>query len=46
MENVALEKARRDKREIAASYNVPETSIVWVGDNHYIVIKNGKEIRV
>lgn len=28
------------------SYNVPESYIVWIGDNHYIVVADGKEIRV
>ena len=40
-----IEKAKRDKEELAKSYGVPISAIVWIGDNKYIVIKDGKEIR-
>lgn len=46
MENKSIEKAQRDKKELAVFYNVPESYIVWIGDNHYIVIADGKEIKV
>ena len=46
MKNVAIEKAMKDKTELASAYSVPVSSIVWVGDNHYIVVKNGEEIRI
>lgn len=41
-----IEKAAKDKMELSSQYNVSVSSIVWIGDNHYIVIKNGKEIRI
>ena len=46
MRNVALEKAIKDKQELSEEYGVPTTSIVWIGDNHYIVVKDGKEIKI
>lgn len=46
MKNVALEKAIKDKQELAREYNVPVSAIVWIGDNHYIVVKDGKEIKI
>lgn len=46
MRNVPLEKAIRDKAELAAQYDVPASSIVWIGDNRYIVVKDGKEIKI
>ena len=42
----AIEKAERDKQELSITYNVPVSSIVWIGDNKYIVIKCGIEIRI
>ena len=41
-----IEKAEKDKRELSTKYGVPVSSVVWVGDNKYIVVKNGVEIRV
>lgn len=46
MKNAALEKAQKDKKALAKEYGVSTSAIVWLGDNHYIVVKNGKEIRV
>lgn len=46
MKNVALEKAIKDKAELAEEYGVPTSAIVWIGDNHYIVVKDGKEIKI
>lgn len=46
MKNVALEKAIKDKAELAEKYGVSTSAIVWIGDNHYIVVKDGKEIRI
>ena len=46
MKNVALEKAIQDKQDLAREYNVPVSAIVWIGDNHYIVVKDGKEIKI
>lgn len=42
----AIEKARRDRAELAKTYNVPESAVVWIGDNKYIVVKDGKAIRI
>lgn len=46
MKNVSLEKAIKDKEELAKQYGVSPTSIVWIGDNRYIVVKDGKEIKI
>ena len=46
MKNIAIEKAQRDRAELAREYSVSLSSVVWIGDNRYIVIKNGKEIRI
>ena len=45
MKNVPIEKAQKDKLEIAKKYNIPISTIVWIGDNHYIIVKNGIEIK-
>lgn len=42
----AIEKAQRIKAQLAAKYNVPPSSVVWAGDNRYIVRKDGAEIWV
>lgn len=42
----AIEKARRDAEKIAESYNVPVSAVVWIGDNKYVVVKDGKQIRI
>lgn len=46
MKNKAIEKAMKDKNELAKEYNVSTSSIVWIGNNHYIIVKDGKEIRI
>lgn len=46
MMNVAIEKAQRDRMELAQEYNVPVSSIVWIGDNKYIICTEKGEIRV
>lgn len=46
MKNKAIEKAQKDRTELAVSYNVPISAVVWLGDNKYIIIKNGEEIRI
>ena len=40
------DKIQRDKAELVISYGLSESSIVYIGDNHYIVIKDGLEIRI
>ena len=42
----SIDKAAKDKRELAQEYCVHASSIVWIGDNKYIVIKDGKQIRI
>lgn len=42
----AIEKAKKDKMELAKEYNISENSIVWLGGNKYIVVKDGKEIKI
>lgn len=44
--NKTITKAIRDKKELSKSYDVSVSAIVWIGDNHYIVVKDGKEIRI
>ena len=39
-----IAKAEKDRAELAREYNVDTSSIVWIGDNKYIVVKDGKEI--
>ena len=46
MKNTALEKAQNDKKALAKEYGVSTSAIVWIGNNHYIVVKSGEEIRV
>lgn len=46
MKNKAIEKAERDCVELAAAYGVPVSAVVWMGDNKYIVIKDGEAIRI
>lgn len=41
-----LKQVIKAKRELAKAYNVPISAIVWIGDNKYIIVKDGKEIRV
>lgn len=42
-----MKKIQRDRKELAQSYNVPESRIVYIGDNKYIVVlTDGKEIRI
>ena len=42
----AIERAQRDCEELAKEYDVPSSAVVWTGGNRYIVIKDGKQIRV
>lgn len=42
--NKAIEKARKEKIILANKYNVSISSIVWMGGNRYIIVKNGQEI--
>ena len=44
--NKAIEKAKKEKETLAIKYNVSVSSIVWMGGNNYIIVKNGKEIRI
>lgn len=46
MKNVSIEKAQKDSIELAREYGVSRSCVVWIGDNHYIVCKDGKEIRI
>lgn len=45
-DNKAIAKAQKDKIELAKQYNVSSSSVVYIGDNHYIVVKEGIEIRI
>lgn len=46
MDEKTLEKVRRWKAELAKSYGVCVSSIVYIGNNHFIVVKDGKMIRI
>jgi hypothetical protein len=46
MAEFVVEKAKRDKEELAKEYNVSTSAIIWIGDNKYIVVKDGKEIYI
>ena len=39
-----IEKAAKKKEELAKEYGVPATSIVWMGGDRFVVVKDGKEI--
>lgn len=41
-----IEKAQRDREELTQSYDVSISAVVWIGDNKYIVVKDGEEIRI
>lgn len=41
-----LDKVRKDKEQLSEFYGVPASSIVWMGNNHYMVVKDGESIRV
>lgn len=41
-----IEKASKDRESLAKEYGVPVSSVVWIGDNKYIVVKEGREIRI
>ena len=41
----AIEKARKTIKEIAKEHNVDETKVVWMGNNKFIIVKDGQEIR-
>lgn len=41
-----IDKAQKDRVEIAREYGVSPSSVVWMGDNKYIVIKDGSEIKI
>ena len=46
MKQTAIEKAMKEKLKLAKEYDVSVSAIVWKGDNHYIVVKDGKEITI
>lgn len=42
----AIEKAAKGSEELAKLYEVPTSAVVWIGNNNYIVIKDGREIKI
>ena len=46
MENKAIEKARRTCEKIAYEHEVPVSSVVWAGNNKFVVVKCGVEYRI
>lgn len=43
---LAIERAKREKLELAKKYDVSPSAIVWLGDSRYIIVKGGQEIKV
>lgn len=41
-----IEKAKKDCLELAKKYSVAPSCVVWIGNNKYIVVKDGEEIRI
>lgn len=41
-----IAKARKDVEELAKQYDTDISSIVWIGNNKYIIVKNGKQIYI
>jgi hypothetical protein len=46
MKDAAIEKAIKDKAELAKAYNVPVSAVVWIGNNKYIVVTEKGEIKI
>lgn len=46
MGNAAIEKALKTKMKIAEEFCVSPSAVVWIGNNNYIVVKDGSEIKV
>lgn len=42
----AINKARTLKKEIAKEYRVSDSSVIWKGDNKFIVVMDGEEVEV
>lgn len=38
-----IDKAQKDSVKLKEQYG---GCVVWIGDNHYIVVKDGQEIRI
>ena len=43
---ILIQRAHEYSVELAEIYNVPISSIVWMGSNHYIIVKDGEEIKI
>lgn len=41
-----INKVSKWKQELAQAYNVPESCVIWRGNNRFIVLKDGKEIYI
>ena len=41
-----IEYAQKRKLAISKKYDVPVSSIVWMGDNSFILVKDGEQIRI
>ena len=40
------EKVNKRRKELAETYGVSENAVVWIGNNRFIVVKDGKCIRI
>lgn len=38
-----IEDAQRKAEQLKKEYNAP---VIWIGDNHFIVVKEGNEIKI
>ena len=45
-DEMAIDRAMQRKVELSKQYGVPISSIVWMGGNHYIIVKDSQEIKV
>ena len=42
-----IEKIKREKKELAGTYNTDESKVIYIGNNKYIVVLlGGTEIRI
>lgn len=40
------ERVNKRRKELAETYDISESAVVWIGNNRFIVVKDDKEIRI
>lgn len=40
------ERVNEQRKKLSEEYNVSESAIVWIGNNHFIICKNEQTIRI